>query len=63
MFTTGKIIFAGVFTLVFLIVMFWSYQKDKQTNKIHFSGASKTLLFIVLVLGILFLFVKMRHFL
>lgn len=63
MFTTGKIIFAGAFALIFVVAMFWSYQKDKQTNKIHFNGASKTLLCIVLVLGALFLFVKMRHFL
>lgn len=63
MFTTGKIIFAGAFFIVFVIVMLWSYKKDKQINKIHFSGASKTLLYIVLVLVLLFLFVKMRHFL
>jgi uncharacterized membrane protein YtjA (UPF0391 family) len=61
MFTTGKIIFAGLFVVVFIIAMFWSYQKDKQINKIHFKGASKTLFYIVLVIGLLFLFVKMRH--
>jgi hypothetical protein len=63
MFTTGKIIFAGVFVFIFFIAMFWSYQKDKQINKIHFNGASKTLIYIILVLGALFLFVKLRHYL
>ncbi len=61
MFTTGKIIFAGVFVIIFIIAMFWSYQKDQKINKTHFKGASKILFYIVLVIGLLFLFVKMRH--
>lgn len=61
MLTTGKIIFAAVFLVVFVVAMFWSYKKDSFNNKIHFKGASKILVITILVLIILFLYVKMRH--
>lgn len=60
MFTTGKIIFAAVFFLVFVLGMWWSFKKDKSVNTIHFKGASKTLILILLGFLILFLFVKFR---
>ena len=63
MFTTGKLIFAITFLIIFIIAMAWSYKKDSFSNKLHFKGASKTLIFIVLVFFALFLFVKIRHFL
>ena len=61
MFTTGKIIFAASFFVVFLVAMFWSYKKDSVTNKIHFKGASKILIVTCIVLSILLLIVKTRH--
>jgi len=61
MLTTGKLIFAAVFLVVFVVAMFWSYKKDSFTNKIHFNGASKILVITILVLLVLFLYVKMRH--
>lgn len=61
MLTTGKLIFAAVFLVVFVVAMFWSYKKDSFTNKIHFKGASKVLVITILALLLLFLYVKMRH--
>jgi len=61
MFTPGKIAFALIFLAVFIIGMVWSYKKDSFSNKIHFKGAFKIIIFIVLVILALFLFVKLRH--
>jgi hypothetical protein len=61
MFTTGKLIFALSFLILFIVVMVWSYGKDSQVNKIHFKGSYKTLIFIVLAFSLLVLIVKLRH--
>ncbi len=61
MFTTGKIIFALTFFIVFLIAMIWSYKKDAPLNKIHFGGTSKVLLIIIFLFTAIFIFVKLRH--
>ncbi len=61
MLTTGKIVFAAAFFVVFIIGMLWAYRKDSSTNKLHFSGASKILVFVAFVLLALFIYVKMRH--
>lgn len=62
MLSSGKIIFAVCFAVVFIAAMIWSYNKDSFSNKAHFKGASKTLAIIILVFIVLFLFVKMRHY-
>lgn len=63
MLSTGKIIFAAIFAIAFIIAMIWSYNKDSFSNRIHFKGASKTLIVIILIFTVMFLFVKMRHYL
>lgn len=63
MLSSGKIIFAVCFALVFIGAMIWSYNKDSFSDKTHFKGASKTLAIIILVFIVMFLFVKMRHYL
>jgi len=62
MLTTGKIVFAICFAVVFIGAMVWSYNKDSLSNKVHFKGASKTLIIILLIFLVMFLFVKMRHY-
>lgn len=61
MFTTGKLIFALSFLVIFIVAMLWSYKKDSFSDKIHFKGASKTLIIIILVLLLLIAYVKMRN--
>ncbi|MDF2450366.1 MAG: hypothetical protein K0R26_2870 [Bacteroidota bacterium] len=60
MLTTGKIVFALGFFIVFVVAMFWSYRKDSFTNKIHFKGASKILIITMVILILMILYVKMR---
>lgn len=60
MLTTGKLIFALSFLVVFVIAMFWSYRKDSFIDKIHFKGASKILVITILVILLMFLYVKFR---
>jgi hypothetical protein len=62
MLTSGKIAFAICFAVVFIAAMIWSYNKDSFQDKLHFKGASKTLAIIIIVLVVMFLFVKMRHY-
>lgn len=61
MFSTGKLLFALCFVLVFIGAMVWSYRKDATLNNIHFKGASKGLLLIILIIVGIFIFVKTRH--
>lgn len=63
MFTTGRLIFALSFVLVFVIGLVWSYRKDKAVNRIHFRQSYKVLIGILLFVSVLFLIVKMRKFL
>jgi hypothetical protein len=63
MFTTGKILFAFFFFIAFSIGMFYAYKKDFNVNTIHFSGSRKTLIYIIIVMSLLFMFVKLRHYL
>jgi hypothetical protein len=63
MFTTGKIIFALVFALAFILFMVWSYRKDHSVTSSYYKNTSKTFLFILLVFTVLFLFVKFRKYL
>lgn len=60
MLTTGKLIFALSFLVVFVIAMFWSYKKDSFIDKIHFKGASKVLVITILVILLMVLYVKFR---
>ena len=61
MLTTGKMIFAAFFVIVFVIGMLWAYRKDSFINKMHFKGASKILVITILVLLLMLIYVKMRH--
>lgn len=61
MLTTGKMIFAAIFVVVFVVAMLWAYRKDSFINKIHFKGSPKILVITILVLLLLFIYVKMRH--
>ncbi len=61
-FTTGKIIFALVFFVVFIGVMIWAYRKDIAVSRIHFKHVYKILIALFLFFILQFLIVKMRSF-
>ena len=63
MFTTGRIIFAVSFAVIFIIVMILLFRKDKSVNSVHYPNVSKIVLGILLILLLLYLIVKARKFL
>jgi preprotein translocase subunit YajC len=56
MFSTGQLIFAILFAIAFIIIMFFSYRKDKKLHKKHYKGSIWVLVgfivFVLLLLGI-----------
>ncbi|CAL2074958.1 hypothetical protein [Tenacibaculum sp. 190524A02b] len=57
MFTTGRIIFASLFVVVFVGAMVFSYRKDAKNNKKYYqNGALFTAIGIVVTILLLFLF-------
>lgn len=40
MFTTGRIIFASIFVVAFVILMVISYKKDAKNNKKHYQNSA-----------------------
>ena len=55
--TTGHWIFAGIFAVVFLSYLLYSYRKDLAMHKVHYrSGGIQVLLLIVITLFVLFVF-------
>ncbi len=57
---TGHWIFAGIFALVFIGALVWSYIKDKRITQIHYN---KSLLFTLSIIVALFLMFVFRKYL
>ncbi len=54
MFSTGQLIFAGLFFIAFVIIMIFSYRKDIKLHRKYYKGSIYVL--IGFILFILFLF-------
>ncbi|QXP74830.1 hypothetical protein H0I31_03020 [Tenacibaculum sp. AHE15PA] len=52
MFTPGRIVFASIFVIAFIILMIYSYKKDAKNNKKYYKNAA-----IYVAIGILSLIV------
>jgi len=56
MFSTGQLIFALLFFFAFVIIIFFSYRKDKKLHKKHYKGSLWILVgfivFVLLLMGI-----------
>lgn len=52
MFTPGRIVFASIFVIAFIILMIYSYKKDAKNNKKYYKNAA-----IYVTIGILSLIV------
>ncbi len=48
MFTPGRIVFASIFVIAFIILMFYSYKKDAKNNKKYYKNSA-----IYVTIGIL----------
>ncbi|MEC7658721.1 MAG: hypothetical protein VYB41_01400 [Bacteroidota bacterium] len=56
MFSTGQLLFALFFIIVFTISTVWSYQKDRTKNPTYFKGSIWVLVgFLVFIALLLFL--------
>lgn len=60
MFTKGRIIFAILFFIVFVVLMIYAYRKDLRINRSQFPKSYKILLVIILIISILFFIVKIK---
>ncbi|MFT4781774.1 MAG: hypothetical protein ACJAZK_001393 [Psychroserpens sp.] len=61
MFSSGQLIFAILFALVFAVVMFFAYKKDLNLHKKYYKGSVWVLIafigFILMIAAIKFVFV------
>jgi cytochrome bd-type quinol oxidase subunit 1 len=55
MFSTGQLIFAGLFFVAFVVITIFSYGKDKKTHKKNYKGVKWVGLFFIIFIIILFL--------
>ena len=55
MFSTGQLIFAICFLIIFIGILVVSYRKDRKLSKPHYSGTVKVLIGFILFIGFLFL--------
>ncbi|KRO68955.1 MAG: hypothetical protein ABR88_01955 [Cryomorphaceae bacterium BACL7 MAG-120322-bin74] len=57
--TTGHWIFAGLFTLTFLVFLFWSYRKDAKVHSVHYGNSLKMILAGILLLFVIYIFKRL----
>ncbi|MFQ3351263.1 MAG: cytochrome bd-type quinol oxidase subunit 1 [Candidatus Marivariicella framensis] len=55
MFSTGQLIFAACFVVVFTFIIIYSYRKDRKDQKEYFKGSFKIILFMIGLIFSLFL--------
>jgi cytochrome bd-type quinol oxidase subunit 1 len=48
MFSTGQMIFAAFFVIVFTVVMIYAYRKDLQLHKRYYKGSLRVLVVFIL---------------
>ena len=54
MFTTGQLIFAGLFAVVFIAVMIYVYRKDMALHKKYYKNSYYILIAFLLFIAMLF---------
>lgn len=55
MFSTGQLIFALFFVIVFIAAMIYVYRKDLNLHRMHYKGSGKVLLGFIAFIIILFI--------
>ena len=62
MFSTGQLIFAGLFLIAFIIIMIFSYRKDTQLHKKYYKGSIYVLIgFIIFILLLFLIKTQLNH--
>ena len=54
MFSTGQLIFAGIFLIAFIMVMIYTYWKDLKLHRKYYRGTLYILFGFILFIGLLF---------
>ena len=55
MFSTGQLIFAGLFVFVFIIIIAFSYKKDTVLHRKQYKGSLWVLIAFLAFIGLLFI--------
>lgn len=62
MFSTGQLIFAGLFLIAFVIIMIFSYRKDIRLHTKYYKGSIYVLIgFIVFILLLFLIKTQLNH--
>ena len=61
MFSKGQLIFAGLFIVVFIISMIWSYRKDIKIHKKYYKNTFIVIIAVFLVIAIFTLITFSMH--
>lgn len=62
MFTTGQLIFAGIFVVAFVVALYFSYKSDKSLHQKFYKGNYKILILFALFIAFLFMIKKfLKH--
>jgi len=62
MFSTGQLIFAGLFLISFIIIMIFSYKKDIKLHNKYYKGSLYVLIgFIAFILLLFLIKTKLNH--
>ncbi|MCG9972961.1 hypothetical protein [Christiangramia crocea] len=62
MFSTGQLIFAGLFLIAFIIIMIFSYRKDIRLHKKYYKGSIYVLIgFIIFILLLFLIKTQLNH--
>jgi hypothetical protein len=54
MFSTGQLIFAAIFFVVFVVIITYSYRKDLKLHRKYYKGTLYILLAFILFMALLF---------
>lgn len=54
MFSQGQLLFALFFVISFIVIMIFSYRKDKKLHKQHYKGSFWILIVFLIFIGLLF---------
>lgn len=55
MFSTGQLVFAGIFVVAFIILMIFSYRKDIQLHRKYYKGSIFILAGFIIFILLLFM--------
>nr|WP_037315420.1 hypothetical protein [Salegentibacter sp. Hel_I_6] len=54
MFSTGQLVFAGLFLVTFIIIISFSYKKDRRLHKKQYKGSIWVLVVFIAFIALLF---------